>query len=112
MYEKKITQKNRSVYHRGVRHTRPPDLTLRAVLAAVLLAAGLVTWRAALARSQPSVVLPISDAPAGPGAPVLSPDGVYVPPLTDARRRLPIVLALHGQSGSGPGIAQRLRGCA
>jgi poly(3-hydroxybutyrate) depolymerase len=71
-----------------------------------------IIWRVALARSQPVVSVPTTDAPAQPGAPVLNPDGVYVPSGLDPSRPFPILLALHGQAGSGPGIAQRLQPCA
>ena len=68
--------------------------------------------RAGLVRSQPAVTLPTTDAPAQPGAPVLSQNGVYLPSGLDVSRPVPLLLALHGQAGSGPGIAQRLRPCA
>ena len=43
---------------------------------------------------------------------MLSPDGVNVPFSLDPGQLIRVLLALHGQSGSGPDIAQRLQGCA
>jgi len=59
-----------------------------------------------------SISVPTTSAEALPGEPVLSPDGVYVPPTLDPTRPAPILLALHGYAGSGSGIAARLRSCA
>jgi poly(3-hydroxybutyrate) depolymerase len=56
--------------------------------------------------------MPTTEAPAQPGAPVLSRDGVYVPSRLDPSRPVHVLLALHGQSGNGPRIAHRLQGCA
>lgn len=63
------------------------------------------------AQSQPILAVPTTEALARPGAPVLNSAGVYVPPARGADQQR-VLLALHGQGGTGPGIAQRLRTCA
>ena len=82
------------------------------LLACALLIAAASTWRAARAPSQPVLSVPTTDAPAQPGAPVLSRDGVYAPSSLDPSRPIRVLLALHGQSGNGRRIAQRLQACA
>jgi pimeloyl-ACP methyl ester carboxylesterase len=61
------------------------------------------------ADSQQMPALPTTEALAAPGSPVLNSSAVYVPAHVDGA---PVLLALHGQAGTGPGIAQRLRECA
>src|ERR687886_360231 len=82
------------------------------LLACTLLIAAASTWRAARAPSPPVLSVPTTEAPAQPGAPVLSRDGVYVPSSLDPSRPIHVLLALHGQAGNGQRIAQRLQGCA
>jgi poly(3-hydroxybutyrate) depolymerase len=81
-----------------------------ALLAALAVAAVVATGPRPAARALATVR---TDAgPARPGAPVLAEDGVYVPSTLDLGRPTPVLLALHGQGGSGPAIARRLQGCA
>jgi len=47
-----------------------------------------------------------------PGHPVLEANGVYLSANLDPSRPAPLLVALHGFSGSGGGIAGRLRSCA
>jgi putative flippase GtrA len=66
------------------------------------------------ASVQPAPAIAPLPAPGepGPGRPILTADGVYLPASVDAARPVSILLALHGYAGSGPAIAGRLRGCA
>ena len=81
-------------------------------LALALVAVGLAGGQVRLVHSENIWAIPTTDALAAPGAPVLNAAGVYVAPVLDARPAATVLLALHGQSGTGPAIAARLRECA
>ena len=58
-------------------------------------------------QSQQVLAVPVTEALAQPGVPVLNGAGVYLPPAPQLSHGARVLLALHGQGGTGPGIAQR-----
>jgi poly(3-hydroxybutyrate) depolymerase len=86
-----------------------------AIMLGISGALALFSLRSSAGAPEPPAVrisVPTSTTEAAPGRPALTPEGLYVPSALDRSRPVPILLALHGFSGSGTGIAARLRGCA